>query len=42
MTPDPLPEAQVAELRDGTRVRLRATRPDDAPRLQSFHAQLSP
>jgi hypothetical protein len=37
-----LPEAQVAELRDGTHVSLRATRPDDAPRLQSFHAQLSP
>ncbi len=42
MTPDPLPEAQVAELRDGTRVSLRAIRPDDAPHLQSFHAQLSP
>jgi acetyltransferase len=40
--PDPLPEAELASLRDGTRVTTRAIRPDDAPRLQVFHAHLSP
>ncbi len=40
--PDLIPEAEVASLRDGTRVTTRAIRPDDAPRLQAFHAQLSP
>src|SRR5258708_31586719 len=39
---DPLPEPELVELRDGTRVTLRAIRPDDAPRLQAFHARLSP
>lgn len=42
MLPDSIPEAEVASLRDGTRVTTRAIRPDDAPRLQAFHAQLSP
>jgi acetyltransferase len=36
------PGAETVELRDGTRVVLRAIRPDDAPRLQAFHARLSP
>jgi RimJ/RimL family protein N-acetyltransferase len=34
--------AEVAALRDGSRVTLRAIRPDDALRLQAFHAKLSP
>jgi RimJ/RimL family protein N-acetyltransferase len=42
MLPEQLLEPEVAELRDGTRVMLRAIRPDDAPRLQAFHANLSP
>ncbi len=29
-------------LRDGTNVTIRPIRPDDAPRLQAFHARLSP
>jgi RimJ/RimL family protein N-acetyltransferase len=37
-----LPDVEVSPLRDGTRVLTRAIRPDDAPRLQAFHAQLSP
>jgi RimJ/RimL family protein N-acetyltransferase len=40
--PDQLPKAVVVLLRDGTRVTTRAIRPDDARRLQAFHAQLSP
>ena len=42
MLPDPLRTAEIAGLRDGTQVRLRAIRPDDAERLQAFHARLSP
>ena len=33
--------AETVTLRDGTPVTTRAIRPDDAPRLQAFHAQLS-
>lgn len=36
-----LPEERVAVLRDGTRVRVRPIRPDDAPRLMEFHSRLS-
>lgn len=39
---DLLLQAETAQLRDGTRVTTRAIRPDDAPRLQAFHARLSP
>jgi GNAT superfamily N-acetyltransferase len=39
---DPLLAAEPAQLRDGTWVTTRAIRPDDAPRLQAFHARLSP
>jgi|SRR5579859_125839 len=42
MTTDPPREVETVELRDGARVLLRAIRPDDAPRLQAFHARLSP
>ena len=40
--PDPLLDTQTAQLRDGTWVTTRAIRADDAPRLQAFHARLSP
>src|SRR4030095_14044763 len=33
--------AREVTCRDGTRVRLRPIRPDDAPRLQALHARLS-
>jgi len=39
---DSLLAAEPAQLRDGTWVTTRAIRPDDAPRLQAFHARLSP
>jgi GNAT superfamily N-acetyltransferase len=39
---DQLLAAEPAQLRDGTWVTTRAIRPDDAPRLQAFHARLSP
>jgi len=39
---DLLLAAETAQLRDGTRVTTRPIRPDDAPRLQAFHARLSP
>jgi len=39
---DPLLEPETAQLRDGTWVMTRPIRPDDAPRLQAFHARLSP
>ena len=42
MEPPLLPPPQVVALRDGTAITLRAIRPDDAPRLQAFHARLSP
>ena len=38
---DPQPAPETITLPDGTRVLLRPIRPDDAPRLQAFHAQLS-
>ena len=37
-----VPAAESVTLRDGTPVVLRPIRPDDAPRLQAFHAHLSP
>jgi len=39
---DPPVAAETVTLRDGTPVTTRAIRPDDAPRLQAFHARLSP
>lgn len=36
------PEPQVVTLRDGSRVTIRAVRPDDAPRLQALFRRLSP
>jgi RimJ/RimL family protein N-acetyltransferase len=39
---DPLLEAESVQLRNGAWVTTRAIRPDDAPRLQAFHARLSP
>lgn len=36
------PEPQVVTLRDGSRVIIRAVRPDDAPRLQALFRRLSP
>jgi len=35
-------EPQVVTLRDGSRVIIRAIRPDDAPRLQALYRRLSP
>lgn len=37
-----LPEPDVVTLRDGTVVRIRPIRPDDAPRLQAGFSRLSP
>ena len=42
VTLDPLLEPETTGLRDGTRVTLRPVRPEDAPRLQTLHARLSP
>ena len=39
---DPPAAAETIRLRDGTPVTTRAIRLDDAPRLQAFHARLSP
>ena len=39
---DSHPSAETITLRDGTPLVIRPIRPDDAPRLQSFHARLSP
>ncbi|MEJ2207828.1 MAG: GNAT family N-acetyltransferase [Anaerolineae bacterium] len=36
------PQASTVILRDGSRVTLRAIRPDDAPRLQALFGRLSP
>lgn len=36
-----MPPEQLAQLRDGTQVRVRPIRPDDAPRLREFHDRLS-
>lgn len=36
-----MPAERVATLRDGTPVRVRPIRPDDAPRLIEFHSRLS-
>lgn len=36
-----LPAEQMVTLRDGTPVRVRPIRPDDAPRLIEFHSRLS-
>jgi len=42
MASERLREAEVATLKDGSLVTLRPIRPDDAQRLQAFHARLSP
>jgi len=39
--PTALPAEKVVTLRDGTPVRVRPIRPDDAPRLIEFHSRLS-
>jgi RimJ/RimL family protein N-acetyltransferase len=39
---EPTAAAETITLRDGTPVVTRAIQPDDAPRLQAFHARLSP
>jgi RimJ/RimL family protein N-acetyltransferase len=37
-----VPELEHTILEDGTALTIRPIRPDDAPRLQAFHARLSP
>jgi RimJ/RimL family protein N-acetyltransferase len=34
--------SEIITLRDGARLTIRPIQPDDAPRLQAFHARLSP
>jgi len=42
MPPGDSKQIESVTLRDGTTVTIRPIRPDDAPRLQAFHARLSP
>ena len=42
MATERMREAETVALKDGSIVTLRPIRPDDAQRLQAFHARLSP